>query len=80
MSPSPQGRFGDGLAPPSPPADRTRILVAQVMLKKPSIEFDAWEFSYPLFVSVITFGTLLSQLEGNVLNVANIVLSFQTGK
>jgi hypothetical protein len=47
--------------------------------KKHSIRFDFWEFSYPLFVSVITFGVLLQQLGSEELNLANLVLSFQTG-
>ncbi len=45
----------------------------------PSLAFDIWEFSYPLFVSVVTFGGLLSQLKDHTLSLANAVLSFQTG-
>jgi hypothetical protein len=47
--------------------------------KKPGLEFDMWEFSYPLFVSVITFGVLLSQLSVQVITITSAVLSFQTG-
>jgi hypothetical protein len=46
---------------------------------KPGIAFDLWEFSYPLFVSVVTFGALLTQVKGNGLSLENIILSFQTG-
>ena len=46
---------------------------------KPGLEFDAWEFSYPLFVSVVTYGALLSQLKDHSLSAANATLSFQTG-
>jgi hypothetical protein len=47
--------------------------------KKPGIDFDAWEFSYPFFVSVITYGLLMSQMERDDITVPNIALSFQTG-
>ena len=43
------------------------------------IRFDIWEFSYPLFFSVVTFGSLLTQVGDNGFTVANTVLSFQTG-
>jgi hypothetical protein len=46
---------------------------------KPPLEFDLWEFSYPLFISIVTFGALLSQLVDRRLSIANAVLSFQTG-
>jgi len=46
---------------------------------KPGLEFDFWEFSYPLFVSVVTYGALLSQLKDHSLSIANATLSFQTG-
>jgi len=46
---------------------------------KPKLEFDIWEFSYPLFVSVVTFGALLTQLKDRDLSLGNIILSFQTG-
>lgn len=49
------------------------------VLKKPPLEFDLWEFSYPLFISVITFGVLLSQINTHEITIANSVLSFQTG-
>jgi len=47
--------------------------------EKPSLEFDLWEFSYPLFFSVVTFGALLSQLDEKIISITSAVLSFQTG-
>jgi uncharacterized membrane protein YbhN (UPF0104 family) len=47
--------------------------------KKPKIEFDIWEFSYPLFVSGVTYGALLTQIKSRTLSLANATLSFQTG-
>lgn len=47
--------------------------------KKPRIEFDIWEFSLPMFISVITFGSLLSQIEDERLTISNVILSYQTG-
>ena len=47
--------------------------------RKPKLEFDAWEFSYPLFFSVVTFGGLLSQIKDENLTFTTIILSFQTG-
>jgi len=46
---------------------------------KPKLEFDIWEFSYPMFISVITFGLLLKHLESNSITTTNIVISFQNG-
>jgi len=46
---------------------------------KPPIEFDTWEFAYPLFVSVVTFGALLSQLKEPAISIASLTMSFQTG-
>jgi hypothetical protein len=46
---------------------------------KPGLEFDMWEFSYPLFISVITFGTLLPQIDNTRLTLTNAILGFQTG-
>lgn len=46
---------------------------------KPKLEFDVWEFSYPLFFSVVTFGSLLGQIKDDNLTFTTIVLSFQTG-
>jgi len=46
---------------------------------KPKLEFDLWKFTYPLFVSVVTFGALLSQLNAQYISFAGIILSFQTG-
>lgn len=44
-----------------------------------SIRFDAWDFVYPMMVSVITFGVLLQQLDSEAMSAANVVMSFQTG-
>lgn len=49
------------------------------MERKPKIEFDMWEFSLPMFVSVMTYGALLSQIEDEQLTISNVVLSYQTG-
>lgn len=46
---------------------------------KPRLEIDVWEFSYPLFFSVVTYGALLSQLKDSSFSLANATLSFQTG-
>jgi cell division protein FtsW (lipid II flippase) len=46
---------------------------------KPKLEFDIWEFSYPLFISVVTFGALLTQIKEQTFSAGNAVLSFQTG-
>ncbi|MGA3049642.1 MAG: hypothetical protein ABSD67_23760 [Terracidiphilus sp.] len=46
---------------------------------KPGLEFDAWEFSYPLFLSVVTFGALLTQIKDDGISIRNMILSFQTG-
>ena len=46
---------------------------------KPKLEFDIWEFSYPLLVSVVTYGALLTQLKERTLSTENAILSFQTG-
>jgi len=46
---------------------------------KLSLQFDVWEFSYPLLFSVVTFGGLLGQVKDGGLSVANAVLSFQSG-
>jgi hypothetical protein len=45
----------------------------------PKIEFDLWEFSYPLFISIITYGILASQIKDHSFSIANATLSFQTG-
>jgi len=46
---------------------------------KPGLQFDSWEFAYPLFFSVVTFGALLGQLQNSAISLANMILSFQTG-
>jgi hypothetical protein len=33
-------RFGEGIAPPLPAVDRTRIFIARLMLKKPRVQFE----------------------------------------
>jgi hypothetical protein len=48
-------------------------------VKKPELEFDIWEFSYPFFFSVVTFGLLLKQVEVEEITISNIILSFQSG-
>jgi hypothetical protein len=61
---------------------RTKILALRETGKpfeKPGLEWDTWEFSYPLFVSIVTFGALLSQVKEPSLSLASIVLGFQTG-
>ncbi len=45
----------------------------------PRIEFDRWEFAYPLLFSAITFGTLLGQLKTQEITMESVLLSFQTG-
>jgi len=46
---------------------------------KPKVQFDGWNFSYPFFVSILTFGFLLQQIKTETLNISEVVLSFQTG-
>ncbi len=48
-------------------------------VEKPGIEFDAWEFAYPMFFSVITYGLLIVDMKDPSLSLSNAVLSFQTG-
>jgi hypothetical protein len=43
------------------------------------IEFDVWEFVYPMITSVMTFGLLLQQIGDGALSVATVVLAFQNG-
>jgi cytochrome c biogenesis factor len=47
--------------------------------EKPKLDIDGWEFAYPLFASVVTYGAVLSQTHDEVLTVTNVVLSFQMG-
>jgi len=44
-----------------------------------SLKLDVWEISYPLLFSIPTYGALLSQIGDNSINVASIVLAFETG-
>lgn len=62
-------------------ARRTKIRNAGMTAsgKRVPLEFDLWEFLYPMLVSVITFGALLPQLENDRLTLANLILGFQTG-
>ena len=60
-------------------AQIARLREQETPYVKPPLEFDAWEFSYPLFISVITFGALISQIQERSLSVTNATLSFQTG-
>jgi hypothetical protein len=46
---------------------------------RPKLEFDMWEFSYPFFFSIITFGLLLKQIDVEQVTISNVILSFQTG-
>lgn len=60
--------------------DRIRQLQSEGRdANKVPIRFDMWEFTYPLLFSVVTFGALLGQLEGDGLTVPNAIISFQTG-
>ena len=52
---------------------------SQEITTKPKIDFDIWEFSYPFFFSVVTFASLLSQLQDQLISLTNVMLSFQTG-
>jgi hypothetical protein len=47
--------------------------------KRVGLDFDLWEFVYPMLVSVISFGALLNQLESDRLTLASVIMSFQTG-
>lgn len=46
---------------------------------KPKLEFDAWEFAYPFFISMITYGALAAQMDDAKLKIATITLCFQCG-
>lgn len=46
---------------------------------KPALDIDWWDLAYPFFFSVITFGTLISQVEQKRLSLIILVLAFQTG-
>lgn len=46
---------------------------------RPGLDIDKWEFAYPLLVSALTFGTLLSQTKSDSLTLQTVLLSFQTG-
>jgi hypothetical protein len=47
--------------------------------KENKINFDIWEFSYPMFFSVFTFSYLIGVLEIKNFNLGNIIIAFQTG-
>jgi hypothetical protein len=63
--------------------DGRRILIAEKAKSGDRsftpLEFDFWEFINPMLVSVITFGAVLQALGGKELDLASIILSFQTG-
>ncbi|MCI5148331.1 MAG: hypothetical protein D3916_02860 [Candidatus Electrothrix sp. MAN1_4] len=46
---------------------------------KVKLDLDVYEFSYPFFFSIITFGMLLKQIEAETITVSSVVLSFQNG-
>jgi hypothetical protein len=43
------------------------------------LEFDLWEFTYPMLVSVITFGAILQSIGESAADLPSAILSFQTG-
>jgi hypothetical protein len=43
------------------------------------LEFDIWEFTYPMLVSVITFGIILQSIGEKAVDLPSVILSFQTG-
>jgi hypothetical protein len=45
----------------------------------PGLEFDRWEFVYPMLLSAITFGSLLPQIKSDELTLETTLLAFQTG-
>jgi len=57
----------------------SELIKTGASFEKPELEFDLYEFMYPIFISVITFGSLMSQIEIKTLVLSNIILSFQTG-
>jgi hypothetical protein len=59
--------------------ERRNQIATTTSRKKPRLDFDLWEFSYPLFISVITFGVLMAQIGDESLSLADVTLSFQTG-
>jgi hypothetical protein len=46
---------------------------------KPPLEFDPWEFSYPLLISVIMFGVVLERIQESSLTFSSRLISFETG-
>jgi hypothetical protein len=59
--------------------ERRSRLRAGESRRRARIKLDAWEFSYPLFVSVITFGGVLSAISTEGFKLTNVIISFQTG-
>jgi hypothetical protein len=47
--------------------------------RRPRLRLDPWEFSYPLFVSVVVFAGVRAAAGGAPLTVATMLLSFQNG-
>lgn len=60
---------------------RERIATARAagQTRRIKIEFDIWEFVYPMITSVMTYGLLLQQIPEGRLSVATFVLAFQNG-
>lgn len=58
---------------------RLKHKVGEKKSDKPGLVLDRWELAYPFLFSVITFGSLWSQLDSKTITIANIVLCFQTG-
>jgi hypothetical protein len=44
-----------------------------------ALNFDVWEFLYPMLVSVITFGAILQGIGEKAIDIQALILSFQTG-
>lgn len=60
--------------------DRRKVQAnSSVRRRKVPLHLDAWEFAYPYFFSVLTFGALLGQIQGKGVDLATIILSFQNG-
>ncbi|MGY8669297.1 hypothetical protein Q3C01_44145 [Bradyrhizobium sp. UFLA05-109] len=48
-------------------------------VSRTGLNFDLWEFTYPMLVSVITFGAVLQGVGTKAIDVQAVILSFQTG-
>jgi len=60
---------------------RERIAAARAAGKPGNIkiEFDMWEFVYPMITSVMTYGLLMQQVPDGKLTLMILVLAFQNG-